>query len=253
MNVVRLDRSTPAPRRSEQITLGMAQLSPFGLSEQWLLRDCGDRHWSLIAEATGGSMAFRDPEGHRVYAAFCTTSVSYGGAPTLGESAQVRSALYQVAAGRIGSEHVVTAAAGQIACIRMITCFLRHDPTGSNKRLLRCGVSGLRGLPDAPETLIKLDTSARQTARAARTAPLTPPVFEYTPVPELDFNAVGLLYFPVFTKIAQMAAPAVTAKPRQVIYLGNVDTDEPISASQWQGKLLLHSDGRLIGCIATGA
>lgn len=253
MNVVRLNRVDPGPTRSEQLTLGMAQLSPFGMSEQWLLRDCGDRHWGLIAEATGGSMAFRDPEGRPVYAAFCATFVSYGGAPTLGASAHVRSALYQVAAGRIGSEHVITGAAGHIACVRMITCFLRHDRTGSNKRLLRSGVTGLRDLPNAPETLIELDTSARQTARAARMAPITPPVFEYTPVPELDFNAVGLLYFPVFTKVAQMAAPAATAKPRHVTYLGNVDTDEPISVSHWHRKLLLHSGGRLIGCIASGA
>ncbi|MEM1360359.1 MAG: hypothetical protein AAGF94_01415 [Pseudomonadota bacterium] len=35
----------------------MTQLSPFRLSEQWLSRNCGDRHWALISDALGQQRA----------------------------------------------------------------------------------------------------------------------------------------------------------------------------------------------------
>lgn len=60
----------------EQIPVGMRMLSPSGLSEQWLLRTCGDIHWEMIAQALGQQdTVFHDAEGRAVYAAFCATDL----------------------------------------------------------------------------------------------------------------------------------------------------------------------------------
>ena len=42
---------------TRSITLGMAELQPDGISEQWFLKLGGDIHWSLIAQAMGQKQA----------------------------------------------------------------------------------------------------------------------------------------------------------------------------------------------------
>ena len=42
-----------APKLPDRITLGMPHLSANGLSEGWLLKELGHRHWFLLAEAAG--------------------------------------------------------------------------------------------------------------------------------------------------------------------------------------------------------
>ena len=91
-----------------RLRLGMAQLGPAGLSEQWLLRHCGDLHWALIARALGQRRArFRAVDGRPVYAAFCTTSLRLATASPelLGEDAEIISTLAAVSDIRTGSRH----------------------------------------------------------------------------------------------------------------------------------------------------
>ena len=240
------------PARQGHLTLGMAQLSPFGLSEQWLLRDCGDRHWGLIADAAGSNMAFRDACGTPVYAAFCATSVTWHEAPMLGARATVNSTLHDVAPQRIGSLHTISGAQGSYATVRMISCFLKHDSSGSNTRLLRSGLTTLKDLPQAPAALDHLHLRARMLARLARKATPEQPHFHYRPVPALDFNAVGLLYFPVFSKIAEMAAPRDDRpKQRTVVYLGNLNPGESTNVSRHGAHSVIRAADRLIGLVET--
>ena len=41
------------PALSDEIVLGMPHLCLGGLSETWLIKECGHRHWLLLAQATG--------------------------------------------------------------------------------------------------------------------------------------------------------------------------------------------------------
>jgi probable biosynthetic protein (TIGR04098 family) len=53
------------------IALGMPQLGPVGLSENWLLRHLGNVHWGLICEGLRTpSAAISTAEGDRLYASF---------------------------------------------------------------------------------------------------------------------------------------------------------------------------------------
>src|ERR1700689_2562668 len=69
--------AVPAPANG--IVLGMPHLCMTGLSETWLLKECGHRHWLLLAEAAGlAAPDFRDPDGAPIYAAFLSVSVRDG-------------------------------------------------------------------------------------------------------------------------------------------------------------------------------
>lgn len=252
MSVAVLRPIAPAPESRAGLTLGMAQLSPFGLSEQWLLRDCGDRHWGLIAEAAGSGMAFHSADGTPVYAAFCATSVALATAPKLGSQAEVQSRLFDVAPHRIGSVHHITGPSGKLATVRMISCFLSHDGSGSNRRLFRNTLAGLDDLPPPPADLVGLLDRSRVLARMARATQGDETLLQYTPLPALDFNAVGLLYFPVFSKIAEMAAQTTPLQHRTVVHLGNIDPGETVTVSRAGPQLLLQAGDRTIGITESG-
>lgn len=242
-----------APQAVERVALNMAQLSPFGISEQWLLRHCGDRHWALIASALGQERAlFRDPMGRSIYAAFCATSLELTppGTALLGERAEIRSSLFQISPSRIGSSHLIAGPDGRLARLRMISCFVTHDGDGSNRHLLRSAPAGLADLLPAPEPLIALDQQARRQVREFRSLrPQFPPCLTCTPSLALDFNAVGLLYFPVFSQIAERAQGRDTALLRRdLVYLGNIDPGDQIESFAQGSTLTLHATtGRVLG------
>ncbi|MXN16325.1 hypothetical protein GR170_00645 [Pseudooceanicola sp. GBMRC 2024] len=238
-----LPAPTAAPALREQLRLGMMQLSPYGLSEQWLLRHLGDLHWSLIARAAGRpDTAFRDATGRPVYAAFCATRLQLSDrVARLGGTVGIAARLAQVSPHRLGSIHEVTGPEGLLARLEMISCFLSHDESGSNRRLLRSRLPGLPPLPVAQGPLMALHARARDTARRLRQGSPGPERLRLTPLPALDFNAVGLLYFPTFSRIAEQAAPSAGAlRLREVIYAGNLDPGEEIVVSGPDETLVLH-------------
>lgn len=247
MSVLAFQHSADAVACEDRIALNMAQLAPTGLSEQWLLRDCGDRHWALIARALGQDQAvFRAPDGRAVYAAFCATALdlTLPERALLGQTLHIRSELSLVSGTRIGSVHHLSSASGPLGQLRMISAFVSHDADGSNRRLMRNPPAGVMRLPCAPESLLAMDAQARQTRQDLRHwRPEGPPLGSATPVPALDFNAVGLLYFPSFSRIAEQIRPAASPlRRRDVTYLGNIDQGETILAHDRGDALVLTRD-----------
>lgn len=256
MNVVAFAPRPAEIRAIAQLRLGMAHLSPFGLSEQWLLRDGGDRHWDLIATALGQDRAvFRGADGRPAYAAFCATSLEFTppAASLLGQQAEVHSALYALSATRLGSLHTWRCDATQVARLRMISTFVSHDESGLNRRIERNQPHGQVELAAAPESLVVLDLRARNIARALRNSrPDSAPVYRETPSAALDFNAVGLLYFPTFSRLVETATArgGRTAGPlscRDVVYLANIELGEGLRLyGHGQDCLMRREDGRLV-------
>ncbi|MDD7973136.1 Pnap_2097 family protein [Roseinatronobacter alkalisoli] len=239
------------------LMLGMAQLAPAGLSEQWLLRYCGDEHWRMVATALGqNDVIFRAADGRPVYAAFCTTSLKFhpAGRALLGQEVRIASALHAVSDTRTGSCHMITSQGGILAELRMISTFVSHDNSGSNKRIVRNSVLGQMHLPAADAALARLDCQARAMSRKMRLVhPAdSTPVYAERPIPSLDFNAVGLLYFPTFSRLAETAEHARPSQPapllqRDVVYLGNLDQGDTVQMFG-QGKrwFMARQDGALI-------
>jgi probable biosynthetic protein (TIGR04099 family) len=241
--------------------LGMAHLSPSGLSEQWLLRECGDRHWSLIAQASGQDRAvFRSGSGEPIYAAFCATALELHplGMSLLGEDLVIASELFRVGAGRLGSVHEFLIDGRVIGGLRMISTFVSHDSTRSNRSIVRNHPMREAVVAEAPASLIELSAYAQALARQCRQrTERSEAIISETPCPELDFNAAGLLYFPTFTKLAEMAMWRLrqshgSLASRTVAYLGNIDMEDSVTVHRADdGVDVVRSDGRIIAHIHT--
>ncbi|WP_376870180.1 Pnap_2097 family protein [Albirhodobacter sp. R86504] len=251
----RLDRPA-APQTAQEFPLGMMQLGPSGLSEQWVLRAGGDRHWALIAQAMGQEKAvFHDAQGREIYAAFCATSLTLT-APAqtlLGQRALLTSTLFEAGPCQLGSTHKMTFNGQILAELMMISAFVGHDDSRSNHRITRRHPRRMPPLPAPPPALALLALEARRQARQTRSMKANGAAhLRLTPCPSLDFNAVGLLYFPSFSALAERAEWIATgeAKPllqRDMFYFGNLEAGESVDLyRRGENTSLCRADGQMI-------
>ncbi|XSG83244.1 MAG: Pnap_2097 family protein [Methyloligella sp. ZOD6] len=243
MSVVALaPRIDPPLERLGLYRMGMPHLSPGGLSEQWLLRECGDRHWALIADGMRCDDAlFTDAEGRPLYAAFCSSSLRLHtpGEPLLGLELAIHSTVWRVGGSRIASVHDFRIHGTELGRLLLISTFVAHGRPDNNRSILRRQPAQVPDLPEPPNHVAEFAAAARMAVRALPSkAPGGEPVFAFRPCPALDFNAVGLLYFPSFSAIADrarwhVAAPSSSAarwaRARDVHYLGNIDPGETVA------------------------
>ncbi len=69
-------RAQATATADDTIILGMPHLAIGGISETWLLKELGHRHWQMLAQAAGRSVPdFQDSDGRAVYAAFNAVSL----------------------------------------------------------------------------------------------------------------------------------------------------------------------------------
>lgn len=243
------DAGTTDRSASVRLRLRMQQLSPHGLSEIWALGFGGDLHWQLLSDAFGqGGFGFHAPDGRPIYAAFCATRIEL--VPTqglLGAELSVRSRLASVGAARVGSRHEFRVGDQVLGSLLMLSSFVAHDDTGSNRRIVRALPEGACALPRADAGLQALDTRARAVSRELRGTRSTGGGLA-VPDPSLDFNAVGLLYFPSFTRLVESAAQsAVPVRMRELVYLGNVDPGDRVRVLRNQAETFVScEDGRII-------
>ncbi|WP_424966503.1 Pnap_2097 family protein [Dinoroseobacter sp. S375] len=231
----------PGPvRRETRLTLGMAQLAYRGLAEDWWLRHLGDVHWQLIADAVGQhSTVFRDAAGRQIYAAFCATEFEQldPEAAALGSETTLCSELWAVARSRLQSVHRLVIGGQKVARMRLISTFVTHLEQGVNASVCRANPYLLPVLPQAPDGFAERSSAL---AKAQRADPrIGTPKLELHPCTGSDFNAVGLLYFPSYTRLFEQAAqrldPRADWRPvrrRCVTYFSNIETGETVHAAQ---------------------
>lgn len=104
----------------------------------------------------------------------------------------------------------------------MISTFVCHEESKINSRIVRNKDMPKVCLEQSPEELATLAKDSLGHKEKSE------PTFEIMPCPSLDFNAVGLLYFPTFSKLVELAEweykrTLGPLKRRDVVYLGNLD------------------------------
>ncbi len=240
--------SGAGPSSSRATTrLGMPHLTPFGLSETWLLKDLGDRHWHLIAQASGLERpVFRDRAGDTVYAAFCGVAVRDARFDALREhdALVIASDIARVSRTQFASRHHLSCDGKSVGVVEMLSIFVKRTAAGQNRSIVRVAVEGLALMPLWPEfsdltarvpLLRRGDWSEHFGFRAdaaeagARTTLL--------PCPSQDFNGAGLLYFSSFQAAVDRVEwatvgsryPDVSTAARDIVYHGNVDIGEAIA------------------------
>ncbi|MFG1425610.1 Pnap_2097 family protein [Roseixanthobacter glucoisosaccharinicivorans] len=257
--------SLPAFRASdplaEPIRLGMPHLAYGGLSETWLLKELGHRHWLLLARGAGREVPdFRDVDGATVYAAFIAVQVTDA---TLGafrehDSLVLRSRLERISRTQFASRHELLRDGVPMGSVEMTSVFVKRKEKGRNRALARVGLPGFSA-PAAKPSLARTAALAA-TIRAGRFAQhfgfpnsdgesgisLT-----VRPCPSQDFNGADFLYFASFQAFVDRAewealqAPAgLFTVARDMVFHSNVEIGEAVriavKAQRVQGDQLLH-------------
>ncbi len=228
----------------DAVTLGMPHLAMTGLSETWLLKDCGHRHWAMLAAAGGLLVAdFRDPAGEPIYAAFLSVSVREAAFERAREHDRLvfTSRLTRISRARFTSVHRVAIADRPIGEVAMTSAFVRRAERGRNRSIVRTEAPALRHVTIAapangasspgssyPANLLDCQRDARIIDH-----------FVVDPCPSQDFNGADFLYFasyPSFVDRAEWAffrprAPFATTRSRDIVYRGNIDPGERVIVS----------------------
>jgi probable biosynthetic protein (TIGR04099 family) len=230
---------------------GMPQLSYTGLSENWLLKTCGDLHWQALAVRAGQAVSeFRDADGNVAYAAFLAIRVRDASLEALGEHAafHIDTRLDRVAGARHLSRHVLMAGRERRVDVEMMSTFIRRERARDNRSVVRAAFPPQETHPDqvVARSAAELVTLAkcfrngdwdehlglRQGLDGVRHAA------EYLPCPYSDFNGADLLYFANFQSMVDRAEwqwkrfdEPPTIAQRDLFFHGNVNVGEALELS----------------------
>ncbi|MFD8214468.1 beta-ketoacyl synthase N-terminal-like domain-containing protein [Streptomyces sp. NPDC059697] len=228
---------------ARHVVLGLPTLATGGLSENWLLRESGDMHWSLIGEYFGTSVnKLADADGTRLLPAFVrvrhTASASLASFAELDEG-EMSGELTRLDDRRFLSD--IRFATGRAHVdVRLLTVFVRR----SDRNWLVPGVPQLPGClparePDADQLAFLHDFQA-QSGRHMDGPGLHTERYELNPV--VDVNALGLLYFASYPHISDHGerrylhalapggewATAAAAVSRDIVYLANCAAEDTV-------------------------
>ncbi|SAL56706.1 hypothetical protein AWB71_03054 [Caballeronia peredens] len=227
------------PHHDDTYRAGMPQLNFAGLSENWLLKECGDRHWDALARETQSD--FIADEGSRAYAAFTSIRLSANGMHEVCENDtfRIRSELSRIGPVRHFSGHRVAGSQGTIADVSMMSTFVRRTESRSNRSVARASFANLKGgiAPMNSQIAGMQDTARRLRLREAEPdlqETSCVPV-EFLPCPYNDFNGADFLYFASFQGFVDRAewqtwrladTPALVS--RELHYHGNIDVGDSL-------------------------
>jgi probable biosynthetic protein (TIGR04099 family) len=225
----------------------MPQLSHTGLSENWLLKECGHRHWEALAAHAGRECPnFHDDNGGRSYAAFTAVRLQTSGLDSIDENDafEIRSTLCRTGPVCHFSTHRIVRGDAQVAELSMSSAFVTRGEVRNNRSVARATLAALSGDVSAtPERAVQM----RQLGKRLRSgdcdtvpglAACASEPIEFLPCPNSDFNGADFLYFASFQAFVDRAEwqrhrfsePPIVAS-RSLFYYGNIDVGDVLSVS----------------------
>ncbi|GGF80408.1 hypothetical protein GCM10007301_45650 [Azorhizobium oxalatiphilum] len=242
--VARARSPAPTPALAPRLTVGMPHLAFGGLSESWLLKECGHRHWFLLAGAAGDAVPdFRDADGAPVYAAFCGASLREARLDRVAENdtLEIGSALSRISATQFCSRHWVRLEGDLIAEVELVSVFIRRQEAGRNRSVARVRPQGLPPHDPGETSETSALAAALRSGRwdthmgFSRTAAGDMGEMVLNPCPSQDFNGAHFLYFAAFQAFADRAEWELLAPPpgthtvaRDILYHGNIEPGERV-------------------------
>lgn len=222
------------------VLLGMPQLSGTGLSETWLLKELGHRHWMGLAKAAGLDVPdFRDEAGGPVYAAFCAIRIEGARFEIGAENGRlsIATSLSRVSRTQVLSRHALTIDGLAAGTVEMVSAFVKR--TGiSNHAIARVPIAGLGPVDQSDSDLPELAASFRSRRISRHLGfDLTEDAVDgatcsFDPCPAQDFNGAGFLYFTSFLGFIDRAewqldhGRSAPMRRREAYYYGNMDAGE---------------------------
>ncbi len=252
------------------ILLGMPHLNPFGLSETWLMKELGHRHWLMLAQQMDMEDAdFRTPDGREAYAAICATSLKQAhlNLAKPNDVLVVQSSISQVSRTQHASIHHVSIGVGTIAVVEILSAFVAREKHGDNRSLTKMGMATGNA---APRLSNSIAAAAALFRRNQLNVDLDISLAELTVVnvktirPSLqeEFNGAGLLYFANFQALATRAIEDALPPPklmrRNVFFHGNINPGEALELKvrssddnvRWVVEFF-RTDGSRLGLVTT--
>lgn len=231
------------PERLTTVRLGMPQLALAGIAESWLLKELGDIHWQMLAEAAGRDAPdFATERGEPVYAAFCALSMRDCRLDRgrEGDRLTIGSRIGRLSRTQVASRHRLAIGEAAIGTVELVSTFVHRQGRG-NHAVARFEVPGFaeRGAGDIGRGL----AAAAAEHRAGRlgrwdgwdlAATEAVGAHDFLPSPALDFNGAGFLYFASFLAFvdraewqqARATEPRLSITRRTVFFTGNLDPGE---------------------------
>lgn len=227
--------------------VGMPELALGGLSETWLLKVCGHRHWLMLADAFGlPTPDFRDRAGERIYATFTAVRIADARLDAVAENDRLllEGRLERVSRTQFRSRQRVRVGGRICAEIEMISVFLRRTVAGRNRSVVRappsvegCVAPAADGDQELVASAYALRTGTwRHHAGFEREARASLRLHRLDPCPRADFNGAGFLYFASFQAFLDRAewawfreaAPVSQTRHREIFYFGNIELGETV-------------------------
>lgn len=266
MNVVVSPPSDLLPSRRifvscDNVRLGMPHLSLGGLSETWLLKELGHRHWTLLARMGGRDVPdFQDVDGERVYAAFCAVSIEDAAFASLVEhdNLVISSEIARISRTRFASIHRMSRRGQPMGSVSLCSVFVKRRQAGRNRSIARVAVDGFPAVEEAPTLAHAAEVAAMIRGEWGEHFGLRNdggrPLGSVTvhPCPSQDFNGADFLYFAAFQafvdraewEIFGAARPALVTLARDIVYHGNIEVGErlilDLRDQQMEGDVLTH-------------
>jgi probable biosynthetic protein (TIGR04098 family) len=233
------------PEVARRIRLGMPHLDAGGLSENWLFRDAGDRHWEAIARRLGvATDEIRSETGERLYPTVVAVRAGYDTPLAAVRENDLFEAIAEVVpCGRACAHGRVVAAVGPQRsrfALELLTTFAARAPAGGGLRMAMPEPRlARRWIPVGGEPPIATLARAARRGEALgdpfsgpAMALTGPPLAEldYEPSPYADYNGAGLLYFASYVTIADSAERRLV---RQLRLDGSRRARAPVAARDW--------------------
>lgn len=248
MTVAILDFPSPTPTAGDLIgralephlLIGMPHLTPRGLSETWLMKELGHRHWLMLARDMGMDNAdFRTVDRAQAYAAICATSLHDARLDRVSANdvLTIQSTLSAISRTQTSSAHRLLVGATLIAEVELLSTFVHRLADGDNHSIARVQLPGAFPTRYVPNALAKMAAAMR----AGRQRPVGGASdrknlrhFSFQSSMSQDFNGAGLFYFAEFQAVMERAyeqlfpveAASSQISHRDVFFFGNVQQNE---------------------------
>lgn len=234
--------------QEEVYIAGMPQLSYAGLSENWLLKECGHRHWMGLAELNNQVLpAFYDLSGNKAYAAFTAVKIKSRTLESIEEnqSFSIRSEVARVGPARYFGEHTVSSRSFQCAQVSMLSTFVFRRESRNNQSVTRASFKAepaeFNGDRDSLDAWIAFAKSARngdwvEHMGIKRYTSGGKHSLTYLPCPHSDFNGANFLYFASFQNFIDKAEwewfgtdVLWALDTRELYYYGNINVGDALT------------------------
>ncbi|ETX09837.1 hypothetical protein MUS1_05750 [Marinomonas ushuaiensis DSM 15871] len=276
---------------TEDFVIGMPQLALGGLSENWLLKECGNQHWIALAKCLGlPTPDFINQQGQKMYAAFLVVKITQGAFEKVYENSTltINTQLQRVSSSRSYSHHEIHVEGECCGQVELLSSFVNRTEQGNNQSVARGEVfSGEWSACEASTLMMKAHKAGRMAhaedaanshdSLANIKANDKEPLYSYKPCPYSDFNGADFLYFAQFQSVMDRAERHFQMKlteqkdsrlwrtlERTICYYGNINLDDALLVSlqtqdidkttdeiRHHGRMYRLSDHKPIANIAT--